>query len=314
MSFKICKKEINYSKLNPKNWWRPSLKKIIRNIAILIIFLGALIVVKDEYYYQFGDSNYLNGMGYSERDTSEKIWSEKTLSEKTCNTMGIELHGDVVTYISPKSTDKDGNPLNDETASEDVASTIEAAEKDGTIKAIILEVDSYGGSAVGAEEIANALKRATKPTVAFVRSAATSAAYWSSTGANIIFASNLSDIGSIGVTMSYLDASEQNIKDGLTYNSLSTGKFKDYGDPEKPLTPGERELMMRDLNIMHENFIKAVAKNRNLDINKVRALADGSSMPGQMALENGLIDRIGGMAEVKEYLRDKIGEDVEVCW
>ncbi len=304
MLFKICKKEINYSIFKPWKWKRPSFKKIIRNIAILIIFLGAFITVKDEYIYQFGDS------GFSDPGSS----SEEATSEKTCNTMGIELHGNVVTYISPENTDKDGNPLNDETASEDVVLTIEGADKDETVRAIILEVDSYGGSPVAAEEVGQAMKRATKPTVALVRTAAISAAYLASTGANVIFASVLSDIGGIGVTMSYLDSSKQNIKDGLTYNSLSSGKFKDYGDPDKPLTSEERELLMRDVNIMNENFIKAVAANRSLDVDKVKLLADGSSLPGQMALENGLIDRIGGMVEVKEYLKEKIGEEVEVCW
>lgn len=310
MLFKICKKEINYNIFKPWKWKRPSFKKIIRGFAILIIFLGALIAVKDEIEYQFGLGIYSDSSGYSEEVPGDATQETKT----TCNVTGIELHGNVVTYISPENIDKDGNQVSDETASENVVLAIEAADKDETIKAIVLEVDSYGGSAVAAEEIAEALERTTKPTVALVRSAAVSAAYWSSTGANIIFASNLSDIGSIGVTMSYLDESKQNIKDGLTYNSLSTGKFKDYGDPDKSLTTEERELLMRDLNIMNDNFVKDVASNRNLDINKVRALADGSSMPGQMALENGLIDRIGGMAEVKEYLKEKIGEDVDVCW
>ncbi len=120
-------------------------------------------------------------------------------------------------------------------------------------------------------------------------------------------------IGSIGVTMSYLDYAKENEKDGITYNQLSSGKFKDIGAYDKSLTPEEKELLMRDINILHENFIKAVANNRNLDIKKVRQLADGSDMLGQMALENGLIDQIGGRYEVEEYLRNKIGEDIEIC-
>ena len=55
-------------------------------------------------------------------------------------------------------------------------------------------------------------------------------------------------------------------------------------------------------------------ENRGLDIEKVRKLADGSTMLGEMALQNGLIDQIGAMPEVKEYLKEKIGEDIEVCW
>lgn len=302
-SVKICKFEINYSRLHPRNLKKLSFKKIIRNLVIFIIFWAAVITVKDEIMYEFDLGPY-SEYGYNEIDDQENY----------CNVAGIELHGDVVTYISPDSFDQDGNQLNDETSSDYVMSRVYQAEIDDNIKAIIFEVNSFGGSAVAAEEMSKALKKATKPTVAFVREGATSAAYWASTGADIIFASALSDVGGIGVTMSYVDYSKKNIKDGLTYNSLSTGKFKDYGNSAKPLTTEERELLIRDLDIMHDNFVKAVANNRNLDINKVRALADGSSMPGEMALANGLIDRIGGIDEVRAYLKEKIGQDINDCW
>lgn len=304
LQFKICEKEINYAKLNPKNWRRPSFKKIIKGLAFLIIFLGALIIVKDEYEYQFGDYSY-----YFDNEISEN--SE---AEYDCNVLGIEIRGDVVTYITPDSKDENGNNIFDETASEDVIYLINQADKDPDIKAIILEIDSFGGSAVAAEEINEAIKRTNKPVIAFIRTAAASAAYWVASGADTIFASALSDVGGIGITMSYLDKTKKNEKEGLTYNSLSTGKFKDYGDPNKPMTAEERSLIMRDLEIMHNLFIKAVSANRNLPIDKVRALADGSSMPGEMALENGLIDKIGGIYDVEDYLKEKLGENIEVCW
>lgn len=306
MQFKICKAEINYKKLNPKNWKRLSFKKIIRCLAFLIIFLGVLIIVKDEYEYQFGTYSYNLESAISEDGGSEE--------EMDCNVLGIELRGDVVTYVTPEGKDEEENNIVDETSSEDIIYLIDHANADKNIKAVILEVDSYGGSIVAAEEISRALSKTNKPTVAFVRSAAVSAAYWAASGADTIFASSLSDIGSIGVTMSYLDNTKKNTKDGLTYNSLSTGKFKDYGNPNKPLTEDERRIIMRDLEINHNIFIKAISKNRNLPIDKVRTLADGSSMPGQMALENGLIDEIGGIYEVESYLKDKLGEDISVCW
>lgn len=305
MQFKICKAEINYKRLNPKKWKKPSFKKIIKGFAFFVIFLAALIIIKYEYEYQFESDT-------SNDDTTieEGIGDE----ESDCNVLGIELRGDVVTYVSPKDKDEEGNNTVDETSSEDIIYLIDQANTDDNIKAIILEVDSYGGSAVAAEEINQALQSTDKPTVAFVRSAAASAAYWAASGADTIFASPLSDIGSIGVTMSYLDNTKKNTKDGLTYNSLSTGKFKDYGNPDKILTEDEKKLIMRDLNITHDIFINTVSKNRSLPIEKVKALADGSSMPGQMALENGLIDQLGDIYKVENYLKDKLGEDVEVCW
>lgn len=304
--FKICKREINYKKLNPKNWKLPSFKKIIRGFAFLIIFLAAIIILRDEYDYQFGDYSYDLEAVINENDSGEE--------ENNCNVQGIELRGEIVTYVTPGGKDEEEKIVVDETSSEEIIYLINQANADDNIKAIILEVDSYGGSAVAAEEINQALQSTDKLTVAFVRSAAASAAYWAASGADIIFASPLSDIGSIGVTMSYLDNTKKNAKDGLTYNSLSIGKFKDYGSPDKVLTEDEKKLIIRDLNITYDIFINTVSKNRNLPIDKVKSLADGSSMPGQMALENGLIDQLGDIYKVENYLKDKLGEDVEVCW
>jgi protease-4 len=114
--------------------------------------------------------------------------------------------------------------------------------------------------------------------------------------------------------MSYLDYTKYNEKEGLTYNQLSTGKFKDSGDPDKPLTLEEKKLFERDLNIMFNNFIQAVSENRKLSIDKVKKLADGSTMLGEMALKNGLIDKIGGPIEVRNYLKEKLNEEISVCW
>lgn len=73
-------------------------------------------------------------------------------------------------------------------------------------------------------------------------------------------------------------------------------------------------MFERDLNIIHEQFVKAVAENRGMSEEKVRELADGSSMLGEMALEKGLIDEIGFIEEVEEYIKIKYGIEPEICW
>lgn len=228
-----------------------------------------------------------------------------------CNILGINLHGSLVTYSLPV----DENSVQaDETSSEDIVGAIKEAEDNSTIKAILLEVDSLGGSPVAGEEVADALRSATKPTVALIRGYGDSAAYLAATGAERIFSSKFSDVGGIGVTMSYEDYSRQNKEEGITYNSLTSGKFKDTFSPDKTLTEEERVLAMRDLEIMHQSFVEKVVENRGLPLAKVAALADGSTMLGAMALQEGLIDQIGGQIEVNSYLRGKIGEEPEYCW
>jgi len=292
----------NKKRMTFKFWNRERDLKILERIAISVIILASLIIVKDEFVWQFGS--------FEDEYSADSVYTE----EATCNVLGIELHGELTTYIPPTDTDEDGFALIDSTASENIVYTINDAESDENIKAIILEIDSYGGYPVAGEEVVIALKKANKPTVALIREGGVSAAYMAASGADIIFASKNSDVGGIGVTMSYLDNTQQNLKEGLNYVSLSSGKYKDTGDPNKPLSQEEKNLLMRDVNILHENFIKMVAENKSLDIENVRKLADGSTMLGEMALQNGLIDHIGGMFEVKDYLKEKIGDNIEICW
>jgi protease-4 len=233
------------------------------------------------------------------------------LGRQSCNVARINIYGELVTYGAGR-LDANRN-VEDKTSADDVVAAIKKAKGDKSVKAIMLAVDSGGGSGVAAEEIVVALKDAGKPTAAVIRDAGDSAAYWAVSGCDRIFASDNSDVGSIGITMSYLDNVNKNQSDGLTYNQLSVGKFKDSGDPDKPLTEAERQLFMRDVNIEYNNFIKDVATNRNMSIEAVKNLADGSTMLGKMALDSGLIDQIGGIFEAQKYISQKIGKGAVVC-
>ncbi len=236
----------------------------------------------------------------------------------SCNVVGINLHGMLATYIPAQGSADDPEEYQaqygDAVGSEDIVSIIRGADQDDTIKAIMMEVDSSGGYPVAGEEIADALKASTKPTVVLIRQSGLSAAYWASTGAKQIFASKNSDVGSIGVTSSYLDNVGKNQKDGNAYVQLSSGKYKDAGSPDKPLTEEERQLFLRDIKITHENFIEAVSANRNIPVDQVRAIADGSSVLGEKAKSLKLVDQIGGWMEAENYIGQQIGEEPEFCW
>lgn len=233
------------------------------------------------------------------------------LDGQGCNTLGLNLHGSVYTYIPMQGVREDAIPLfDDAVASEDIVGQINIANQSSTIRAIILEVDSAGGEPVAGEEIANALRGFDGPTVSVIRQIGASAAYWAASGADRIFASQNSDVGGIGVTSSYVET----VESGSRYISLSSGKFKDAGDPAKPITEAERNLFMRDINILHENFIQAIAEHRGLEVAAVRALADGSTVLGVQAKELGLIDEIGSWNEARKYLEQELGEAPVICW
>lgn len=272
-------------------------------VGILLLFF--ILSLGSHYAY---DAITGNTTAY---DTTSSESDESDTS--SCNVLGINLHGDLYTYI-PESNDDDMLSEKDVVSSEDIMSSLLAADSDESIKAVILEVDSSGGYPVAGEEIANTIKAISKPVIAVIRQSGTSAAYWSIITADKIFASKNSDVGSIGVTISYLENVAKNEKDGLKYVQLSAGKYKDAGSPDKPLTEEEKALIVRDLKIVHENFIQDIADSRNIPIEKVRSIADGSSVLGSKAKELGLIDEIGGYLDAKKYVEEKIGETADVCW
>lgn len=228
-----------------------------------------------------------------------------------CNVVGIDIHGHIDTYPTYVSVAGDEYT---EIYSQDIDRLLNEAGENQDIKAVLLDIDSPGGTPQGALEIEQAIHFLNKPSVAWIRSQGTSAAYWVATAANTIVASPVSDVGSIGVTQSYIDNAKQNESSGITYNSLSTGPYKDVGDPDKSLTKSERDYLQKSLQIVLDVFVSAVAKNRNLPEGAVRALADGSSMTGEIAREKGLIDIVGGKQAALAELEKMVGERPTICW
>ena len=238
-------------------------------------------------------------------------------THSACNVQGIKIRGDLNVYIPKSDLSTTNGQLNvDETASEDIYQAIKKADANPNIKAILVDIDSQGGSGVAAQEIETALKHSNKPSVALIREFGESGAYRIATGANVIFASNISSIGKIGVNGSFLDNVNKNTQDGFTYHNITTGKYKDLGDPNKPFTRDDEKKMRKDMNIIFADFVKSVATNRKLSEAQVRSMADGSNFYGEEALKLGLIDKIGGLDDVNAYLKDKVlgGEEADVCW
>ncbi len=251
--------------------------------------------------------------GDEEEETSSY---EEPASLEGCNVLGLNIHGCILTYAPTADEGMSGIPEGCDamTVSENIIASLDEASKNKDIKAILLDIDSGGGMPQAAVEIEDALKASGKPSVAWIRAYGNSAAYWIASAADTVIASKESDIGSIGVTSSYLDYAKQNEKDGLTYNSISTGKYKDIGNSDKPLTQDERAMLERSNRITLTNFIETIAENRSLSIDTVRSLADGSSWLGAEALSLGLIDKLGTYPEVMAHMKELLKKDPVVCW
>jgi len=232
------------------------------------------------------------------------------ISDGECNIAVLPIEG----IILPYGTAYDYGEF--VSTPKDVREFISTAESEFGILGIMFDINSPGGTPVASETMAELVKNTTLPTVALIGDTGASGGYMVASAADTIIASAMSDVGSIGVTMSYVEESEKNTEEGLTFVELATGKFKDAGNPNKPLDEDERALFQTQLDTVHNEFIKIVAANRNLEISVVDALADGSTLIGNAAKEAGLVDTIGGRAQVREAfaaILEKSPEEIIFC-
>ncbi|HRH23877.1 MAG TPA: S49 family peptidase [Candidatus Magasanikbacteria bacterium] len=238
-------------------------------------------------------------------------WS-MSISDGTCNIAVIPVHDQITSYTY---YDEFGEQILSSTL-DDFEMMLRAAEGDPNIQGVIVSIDSPGGSPYSGEAMANDLKRSPLISAAVIRDQGLSAGYWAASGADRIFASTVSDVGSIGVTMSYLEAVGQNEDNGLSFIELASGRYKDTGNPDKFLTDEERDLLQESVDKMSQEFIRQIAENRALPLETVTALADGSSMLGSDALAAGLVDQIGDKEAARVWFAEALemeGEDVVLC-
>lgn len=190
-------------------------------------------------------------------------------------------------------------------SSDEIISQIEKANEDPRIKALLVEINSPGGTVVAVREVFNALKSTNKTKVCWLRDIATSGAYWIASACDSIVADEFTITGGIGVSASYLEFSEFFKKYGIGYVRIVSGEKKDIGSPFKEPTEKELEVLEEIVNEIYNTFLENVAKSRNLSFEKVKEIADGSIFIGKKAKELGLIDVMGGKDEAIEIIKEK---------
>ena len=211
------------------------------------------------------------------------------------------------------SGSKDGSSIFEKgTSSLDAVELIEKADKNPAIKAIILEINSPGGSAVASEEIANAVKKINKTTVAWIREVGASGGYWVASSTNHIVADRMSITGSIGVIASYLEFPGLLENYNVTYRRLVSGKYKDIGSPYKEMTFEEKAVFQQVIDELRDYFVSEVAKNRKMSRKDVDKAANGLFYSGLQAKELGLVDELGSKDEVIKYIEQKENIKAEI--
>ena len=186
--------------------------------------------------------------------------------------------------------------------SSDVIEELLQYREDHGVKAIVLRIDSPGGGVGPSQEIYEEILkvRKEKKVVTSMGSVSASGGYYIACASDVIVANPGTITGSIGVLMQFSSFEELFKKIGIKGVTLKAGAYKDAGSPFREMTPEEKRLMQLVLDNVHNQFIQAVAKGRNLDPAKVTEYADGRIFTGEQAKEYGLVDKMGNLQDAIE--------------
>ena len=191
---------------------------------------------------------------------------------------------------------------------EALRSQLEQAAGDERVKAVVLEVDSPGGSVVASDEMHGAIRdfkqESGKPVVVCMKETAASGGYWISTAADEVVANPATLTGSIGVILPLTNMEEAEKKLGISTEVIKSGEFKDIGSSSRQITPEERKIFQALIDENYEQFVRVISEGRNIPEGKVRRIADGRIYTGLQAESLGLVDGLGDLDEAaKSSLR-----------
>lgn len=187
---------------------------------------------------------------------------------------------------------------------------IRMAAKDQRVKGLLLHINSPGGSAPATEEVYTEILRfkekTGKPVLAVMADVAASGGYYIAVGADEIYANPATTTGSIGVVIRYENYAGLYAKYGVKIETIKSGKYKDIGNPSRPMTEDERKLLQQMVNQIYESFLKAVIQGRNLQRDRAVEMAQGQIYSGIEAQRLGLVDHLGNFYDAVEYLGNKV--------
>ena len=212
------------------------------------------------------------------------------------SSVGLET-GRTVALIYAVGTIMTGESLPPVMGGSTVARWIRTARNDGSVKAIILRVDSPGGSSVGSDVIGRevALARKVKPVIVSMSDVAGSGGYWIAMAATKIVAQPQTLTGSIGVLVGKFSIDGLLGKLGITSEKLAFGEKADIFSPFRPFTPAERKVLKEEILWTYEQFLTKAAEGRGLTRDEVDAVGKGRIWTGRQAKDLKLVDELGGL-------------------
>jgi protease-4 len=255
---------------------------ILSVFYIISIIQGFVIISKKEAQV----SKFKNGLTESEKDLISSTFIEK-------ESVGIIPVYGVIYQDSSSSFVERGSQL--------IVSKINQLAKDKNVKAVLLDINSPGGSVAAVQEIYSAIKKAKeqtkKPFVARFGEVSASGGYYIASACDKIVAQSGTITGSIGVIFSLGNIEGLFKKIGVKSEVVKSGRYKDMGSMTREMSKEEREILQSMINDSYESFLNAVSQGRNIPKEKLKDIADGRVFTGNQALRLGLIDKIGDLQD-----------------
>lgn len=206
--------------------------------------------------------------------------------------------------------------------SEGLAYVIESLDQREDVGAVLLVIDSPGGSVVASREVYEAVKGLDKPKVSYFREVAASGAYYVAVGTDYIISDPAAITGSIGVVSVMIEMSGLFEKIGINMTTITSGKHKDMGSPDRPLTPEEEAILQVIVDDVFTDFELAIFENRRNRLNMLlfENATDGRIMTGRQAVEYGLVDETGNKDDALMKAAELGGieaesvSDIRICY
>jgi signal peptide peptidase SppA len=190
------------------------------------------------------------------------------------------------------------------TSTQAISQALRQANADETISAIVLDIDSPGGSVYGVSELAAEIRASAKPVTAIANSLAASAAYWLGTAASEFFVTPGGEVGSIGVWMAHEDWSKAMDEAGVGVTLISAGKFKVEGNPYEALSPEARDFLQSRTDDYYGAFTRDVAKGRSVSVDAVRnGMGQGRVLGASQAKAENMVDGVMTFDQVVRHVQ-----------
>ncbi|MEH2414639.1 signal peptide peptidase SppA [Nostoc sp.] len=256
----------------------------------------------------------------TDSDKEDKTFRQISLNsyaEVSGKSLGVERSSkNEIAVVYAEGEIVDGKGEDGQVGGDRFAKIFNKLRQDKDVKAVVLRINSPGGSATAAEVMQREVKltRQVKPVVVSMGDVAASGGYWIASDSNRIFAEPNTITGSIGVFGILFNGQKLGNDHGITWDSVKTARYADTQTVSRPKSPQELALSQRSVNRIYNMFLNKVSQGRKLPEQKVAEIAQGRVWSGVAAKEIGLVDEIGGLNSAIAYAakQAKLKEDWEV--